>query len=111
MKQWGGSAQVAPLLPKAKSEAPEILKHDLGQDMTLMIGAASTLSAGRPGNGGFRIWQYESQEAAAAEVKFDLFVERLHACMLLVFATLMWCRHAPMPVYCCDVEIATSRPC
>ena len=36
--------------------------------MHLMVGAVGKLTTERPGNGGVRIWSYESRQAAAAEV-------------------------------------------
>lgn len=62
------TGMITPLLPKASAEAPMLLETEFAPGMHLFIGATSELSADRPGNGGFRIWKYDSKEDAAAEV-------------------------------------------
>jgi len=66
-KKCRSTKLVAPLLPKSRSEAPHLLETEVGGGMKLMIGASARLSKNRPGNGGFRIWKYPTQKAAAAE--------------------------------------------
>ena len=45
-----------------------LLETEFAPGMHLFIGATGKLSADRPGNGGFRIWKYDSKDDAAAEV-------------------------------------------
>ena len=45
-----------------------LLETEFAPGMHLFIGATSKLSSERPGNGGFRIWKYNSKDEAAAEV-------------------------------------------
>jgi len=47
---------------------PMLLETEFAPGMHLFIGATGKLSADRPGNGGFRIWKYDSNDDAAAEV-------------------------------------------
>ena len=61
------TGMITPLLPKASAEAPMLLETEFAPGMHLFIGATGELSADRPGNGGFRIWKYDSKEDAAAE--------------------------------------------
>ena len=59
---------ISPLLPPKSTEAPMLLETEFAPGMHLFIGATSKLSSERPGNGGFRIWKYNSKDEAAAEV-------------------------------------------
>jgi hypothetical protein len=62
------TGMITPLLPKESVESPMLLETEFAPGMHLFIGATGKLSAERPGNGGFRIWKYESKDDAAAEV-------------------------------------------
>ena len=58
---------IVPLLPPRAAKSPMLLEVPLPDGMRLMVGAVGRLTTERPGNGGTRIWSYESREAAAAE--------------------------------------------
>ena len=45
-----------------------LLETEFAPGMHLFIGSTGKLSTERPGNGGFRIWKYDSKDDAAAEV-------------------------------------------
>ena len=62
------TGMISPLLPKATTESPMLLETEFAPGMHLFIGATGKLSSDRPGNGGFRIWKYDSKADAAAEV-------------------------------------------
>ncbi len=59
---------ILPLLPPPAVKSPMLLEVELPDGILLMVGAVGTLTSERPGNGGVRIWSYESRQAAAAEV-------------------------------------------
>ncbi len=59
---------IVPLLPPHAVKSPMLLEVPLPDGILLMVGAVGRLTSERPGNGGVRIWNYESREAAAAEV-------------------------------------------
>jgi len=61
------TGMITPLLPKAMTDSPMLLETEFAPGMHLFIGATGRLSADRPGNGGFRIWKYDSKDDAAAE--------------------------------------------
>ena len=58
---------IQPLLPTEVAAQPMLLREEVLPGINLMIGAAGTLCPSKPGNGGFRIWNYSSPEAGAAE--------------------------------------------
>jgi hypothetical protein len=62
------SDMITPLLPQKSVKSPMLLEVPLQDGMRLFVGAVGRLTAQRPGNGGVRIWSYESRQAAAAEV-------------------------------------------
>jgi len=61
------TGMITPLLPKESVEKPMLLETEFAPGMHLFIGATGQLSTERPGNGGFRIWKYDSKDDAAAE--------------------------------------------
>ena len=64
------SDMIVPLLPPHAVKSPMLLEVQLPDGILLMVGAVGTLTSERPGNGGVRIWSYESRQAAAAEVHY-----------------------------------------
>ena len=78
------TGMITPLLPKATVEKPMLLETEFAPGMHLFIGATGQLSTERPGNGGFRIWKYDSKDDAAAEVLLFFFSRsaRVPDCML-----------------------------
>jgi|LauGreDrversion2_3_1035106.scaffolds.fasta_scaffold94898_1 hypothetical protein len=62
------NGMITPLLPKMMTQKPMLLETEFAPGMQLFIGATSQLSLERPGNGGLRIWKYNSRDDAAAEV-------------------------------------------
>ena len=66
------TGMITPLLPKESVEKPMLLETEFAPGMHLFIGATGQLSTERPGNGGFRIWKYDSKDDAAAEVRLSL---------------------------------------
>jgi len=66
--QHAKASMITPLLPNASAEACQVLRKtlpDLGVE--LMVGVAVPITNLRPGNGGFRIWNYNSGDDAASE--------------------------------------------
>eukprot|EP00286_Rhodomonas_abbreviata_P017447 CAMPEP_0181342948 /NCGR_PEP_ID=MMETSP1101-20121128/31299_1 /TAXON_ID=46948 /ORGANISM="Rhodomonas abbreviata, Strain Caron Lab Isolate" /LENGTH=215 /DNA_ID=CAMNT_0023454493 /DNA_START=13 /DNA_END=657 /DNA_ORIENTATION=- len=62
------AGMITPLLPKGlRKQHPMLLETEVAPGLTLMIGATGKLSAQKPGNGGFRIWNYANKQDAAAE--------------------------------------------
>ena len=60
---------IVPLLPPRAAKSPMLLTTQLPDGIQLMVGAVGRLTSDRPGNGGVRIWSYNSRQAAAAEVQ------------------------------------------
>jgi leucine dehydrogenase len=62
------ASMITPLLPNTTQSSSQVLRKslpDLGVE--LMVGVAVPITNARPGNGGFRIWNYDSGNDAASE--------------------------------------------